>query len=274
MKISKLYPKLERFLPGKTNGAPPSAILTDTQRMFIEWNAERLGVSEAESARRFASSMAAVKDGHSGSEYSSFCKVSYEIYQVFNNDSAREIYDSYRIHGPMHFLRMLGYKEPVWSEEDAIVRKLLGRSHVDILDYGCGLAQRSRSLATFLARKGVAVSLHLADIPTIRKEFLLWLGKKSGISIAFLECTAEKPIPDLPASELVFANDFFEHVFDPILYFERFHASLKSGGLIEANIDDQEEGYMHVSPNLGKVREKIRAYGYKELSKFRLYEKN
>lgn len=272
MDIGKISAKLGRFLPNGSN-PPPSPGLNDTQRMFIRWNAERLGIPEEESGRRFAMSMGAVKGGLSGTEYRAFNKLSYDIFQVFCNDSAKEIYAAYKMHGPMHFLRMLSYKEPVWNDEDTMVRKLLGRSRVDILDFGCGLAQRSRSLAAFLAKKGASVHLHLADIPTIRKDFLLWLGPKSGISIDFLDCTLENPIPDLPPCDLVLAIDFFEHVYDPVLYFERFDASMKGGSLIEADVADHEDEFMHVSPKLGKLRERIGSYGYKELIKSRLYEK-
>jgi SAM-dependent methyltransferase len=256
---------------GGTEGFPAEP--TGTQRMFAQWNAERLNISLEESQRRYERSWTAVEGGHRGPRYRAFNELAYALFQVFCDDSQAEIYESSRLHGPMHFLRMLSSPDPKWSDQDALVKPLLDRSRVDILDYGCGLAQRSRSLADHLRERGVEARLHLADIPTIRKEFLLWLGEKTGIPTAFLDCTAATPIPELPPCDACFAMDFFEHVYDPVRYFDRMHASLRPRGVILADVQDHEAEFMHVSPRLGALRERFRGLGYAELVPGRVYAK-
>ena len=256
---------------GGTKGRPDK--LTQTQQSFIAWNAERLGITPEESRKRYFESWGALEGGHAGNGYRAFNDTAYRLFQVFHNDGQAEIYEAYRMHAPMHCLRMLSYGEPTWRDEDVLVRKLSGRGRVDILDFGCGLAQRSRSLAVHLQGKGVPVRLFLADIPTIRKDFLLWLGEKAGTPTTFLPCTRETPIPELPACDLCLANDFFEHVHDPLLYFNRFHAALNPGGLMEADVADHEDIFMHVSPKLGMLRDRLRDLGYRVLVPDSIYGK-
>ena len=238
--------------------------LTGTQKMFLRWNAERLNLTPEESERRYIASWGAVKGGHAGIGFREFNVSAHELFRVFFNDSEAEIYDAYRFYGPLHMLRMLSYPEPVWSAKDLVVKKLLASPKADILDYGCGLAQRSRSLAGFLRENGIEVRLFLADIPTLRKDFLLWLGEKTGIPTTFLECTAAMPIPELPACDVCFALDFFEHVHNPVENFNRIHQALRPGGLLEADLEDHENEFMHVSPRLGVLRARIRELGYEE----------
>ena len=253
-------------------GAPPRA-LTQTQEMFIEWNAQRLNISVEASKTRYFVSWSALHNGHGGSEFRALNDLSYALFQVFSNDSAAEVYAAYALHAPMHFLRMLSYAEPHWREDDIVVQHLGRCSTVNILDYGCGLAQKSRTLAVYLANKGIAINLYLVDIPTIRKEFLLWWGKKAGISVTFFDCTADVPIPNLPPCDFCIATEFFEHVYDPVRYFDKIHAALRNTGLLETEISDHGDEFMHVSPNLKSVRDRIHELGYEELKQNVIFRK-
>jgi SAM-dependent methyltransferase len=248
--------------------------LTHSQQMFLRWNAERLNISFEESRKRYFASWRAIRGGHAGSDYRNFNALSHDLLQVFFSDAEREIYTAYELHGPMHFLRMLSYSEPQWNEDDLIVRHLRHYSAVDIMDYGCGLAQKSRTLADYLKKRGIATSLTLIDIPTIRKEFLLWLGKQTGIPVTFLDSSATEPIPDLPGCDICFATEFFEHVYDPIRYFDHIHAAIKRNGLLVTNVADHKEGFMHVSPNLLALRNRMKALNYKELLPNKIYMKS
>jgi SAM-dependent methyltransferase len=145
---------------------------------------------------------------------------------------------------------------------------------VDIIDYGCGLAQTSRSLAMYLNQRGIAVRLFLVDIPTMLKDFLLWLGKQTGIETTFLDVTVTTPIPVLPKCDICIATEFFEHVYNPLIYFERIHNALKDNGLLITNISDHTKEFMHVTPNLQELRSKIQSLPYDMIMADKIYKKN
>jgi len=252
-------------------GVPPT--LTATQEAFCLWTAERLGIQLDESRRRFNKSWSMFPNGHVGQEYRTFCLLSYGLYQVFYDDSEREVYEAYRMNSPMHFLRLLSYQESVWPAAHPIVEALSGKGDVTIVDYGCGIAQLSRGLAETLRKHGTNVSLILVDIPTLRKDFLLWLGSKTGIPMEFLDCSRARPIPDLPNSDVVIATEVFEHLHDPMPAFEEIHRTLKPSGFLVTNIGDHEREFMHVSPNLNALRDRTRELQYKELQYLHLFQK-
>lgn len=260
-----------RFL--KSFGSRPDVAMTRTQESFILWNAERLGISAEESRRRYQRSWNAIQGGHGGRAYRRFNDLAYEFLQVLFDDSEGEVFESYRMHAPMHFLRMLSYEDPVWSDDDPIVLAQRGRSAVTILDFGCGLAHRSRALALDLRDRGVTANLALADIVTLRKGFLLWLGERSGISTTFLDCSAAAPIPTLPPCDVCIATEFFEHVYDPVKYFDHIDAALRPGGMLLTGASDHHAEYMHVSPNLAALRERIRERAYQSLQPNVLFQK-
>jgi hypothetical protein len=247
--------------------------MTATQEAFLQWNAGRLGISLEESKLRYAASSAVLPGGHGGSEFGKFNGVAHEVFRVFFEDSATEVFDTYRYHGPMHFLVMLTYPEPKWAATDLIVRELSKRSEVSLLDFGCGLAQQSRTLAVYLRDQGIKVRLTLADIPTLRQEFLIWWGKHVAIPTTFLPCTRDTPIPELPECDLCQTTEFFEHVHDPVMYFDRFDAKLSHGGLLVTGVMDHHAAFMHVSPELGALRARIAERGYQTLVANRVLRK-
>lgn len=247
--------------------------MTRTQQLFLQWNAERLGISLDESKRRYAASWAVLTGGHSGRAFDKFNGVAHDIFRVFYDDNATEVFDTYRYHGPMHFLAMLTYPEPQWRESDLVVKELAGRQRVTILDFGCGLAQQSRTLAEYLRGRGIEVRLVLADIPTLRQQFLLWWGEHTGIPTTFLACSAAAPIPELPECNICVATEFFEHVHQPVAYFDRIDASLANGGLLATGIMDHHIDFLHVSPRLNALRDRVAARGYEVVIADRLLRK-
>ncbi len=257
------------FWPG---GTPP-ARLNQTQTWFCDWNAERLGITVEDSRRRYAESWQALRGGHGGPEFRGYCVLSHTLFRVFYDDNPGEVYAAYRFHGPMHFLRMLSYAEPDWAADDPVVAHLRACPDPRILDFGCGLAQRSRGLALKLQADGQTVGLDLVDIPTERKAFLLWLGGRLGIPTTFADCTPEAPIPPLGPCDACIATEVFEHLHAPLTYLEAMHAALRPGGLLVTNIADQKPEYMHVSPDLSDLRARLAELGYAELAPTRLYRK-
>ncbi|HEY5102395.1 MAG TPA: hypothetical protein VII70_06400, partial [Steroidobacteraceae bacterium] len=171
----------------------PISQLSRTQEYFVEWNAERLGISAAESRTRYVQSWNAVPGGHNGKAFEKFHGQCYDLFKVFADDSPKEVIEAYQLHGVVHFLTMLTYPEPQWSSQDIIVKQFREKSSISILDFGCGLAQHSRTLAEYLRGRGLEVSVVLADIPTIRKDFLIWWGKRCSIPLMFLDCTTAHP---------------------------------------------------------------------------------
>lgn len=241
--------------------------------MFLQWNAERLNISLQESQQRYFASWSAIRGGHAGSDYRSFNGLSYDLFQVFVSDTQKEVPEAYDLHSYMHFLRMLSYPEPNWKANDAIVAHLDSHSEVAIIDYGCGLAQRSKALGKCLSEKGVTVELILVDIPTLRREFLLWCGKQTSIQTTFLACTPTRPMPDLPSCDICFATEFFEHVYEPVRYFEHIHHALKPQGVLVTNTSDHDREFMHVSPDLHALRERIHQLAYREWQTNRIFSK-
>jgi SAM-dependent methyltransferase len=251
----------------------PISQLTRTQEYFLEWNAQRLAITLAASRARYIESWNAVRNGHSGRAFEKFHGQCYDIFRVFADDGPKEVIDAYKLHGVVHFLAMLTYPEPQWFDEDVIVKQFRDQAGISILDFGCGLAQQSRTLAEYLHAKGLAVQLFLADIPTVREDFLLWWGKRCAIATTFLECTVERPIPDLPQNDLCFALEFFEHVYDPATYFTCIDQALAPGGLLVTNFADHHKEFMHVSPKLAPLRQAVRANHYEEIFANFIYRK-
>ena len=247
--------------------------LNQTQFWFCEWNAERLGISLEASTQRYLHSLAAIPGGPLGIEFHLFNELSHEIFRPFADDSPGEVAEAYHFHAHLHFLMMLGRDEKVWSPEDPVVQCLPKEGPVSILDYGCGLAQTSRGLATLLRDRGQAVSLALVDLPTIRRPFLAWTGERMGIAVKNLDVTPETPIPDLPDCDICFATEVFEHMHDPLPAFERIEKSLAPGGLLLTNVKDHHEEFMHVTPNLKPLRDRLDALGYTALRPGHIFQK-
>ncbi|HEY5069444.1 MAG TPA: methyltransferase domain-containing protein [Candidatus Acidoferrum sp.] len=251
----------------------PVSQLTRTQEYFLEWNAQRLGITFAESHARYIQSWDAVPHGHNGRAFEKFHGQCYELFRVFADDRPTEVIDAYKLHAVVHFLTMLTYPEPQWFDEDVIVKQFRNRSAISILDFGCGLAQHSRTLAEYMLAKGLKVNIALADIPTVREDFLIWWGKRCGIPTTFLECSVEHPIPELPQVDLCFALEFFEHVYDPVTYFIRINEAMTPGGVLVTNFSDHHKEFMHVSPQLAPLREAVQERGYEEIFANFIYRK-
>ena len=255
---------------------PPCPLppLTDTQERFIEWNASRLHIPHEASRQRLMESMSVFPGGHGGHAYKEFCDLSYKIIGVLYGDAEAEIFSSYPFYGPLHMLRFLSYADKnIYTSDTDFVGILKKRDEITILDFGCGLAHESRGMAHAFLGLNKPCRLLLADIPTIRKEFVLWLCQQNGIDATFFDCCAERPIPAFPKYDLLVATEVFEHVYDPVKYFDALNGNLNEGGLIFTNVSDHHREFMHVSPNLEKLRTHILAAGFREIRDHALFQK-
>ncbi|MEQ8276954.1 MAG: class I SAM-dependent methyltransferase [Deltaproteobacteria bacterium] len=241
------------------------------QEAFIRWNAARLDITEEESRQRYLASAAAAEGGHAGREFRKHCETAHEVFRVLWSDTQHEVLDAYRFHAPMHFLRMIAYTEATWADDDPIVQAIDRNSDdFTIVDYGCGLAQKSINLAR---RHPDRAHLFLVDIPTIRREFLAWYAADLGIPCEFGDVSEDHPIPELPQHDVCIAEQVFEHIYNPGEVFEVIHAALRPGGYLQTNVADHKEEFMHVTPKLEALRERIRALGYEALVPDRLFRK-
>lgn len=247
--------------------------LNPWQEGFCAWNAERLGISQAEAERRYRDSWNALPGGHAGPAYRRLCKEQMDVLSVIADDSPAEVYDSYVLHSWLFMLRQISQPVPVWADDHRVVRGLAGVAAPVIVDYGCGTAQASISLALALRERGAAPRLVLADIPTVRLEFVAWLAGRLGLPCQTLACTRESPLPDFPKAHVIVAIEVFEHLHDPLPALERLDAALRPGGFILTNVDDHEDEFMHVSPNLDRLRDRLAAGGYEELDRYLLFRK-
>jgi SAM-dependent methyltransferase len=247
--------------------------LNPWQAGFCAWNAERLGISVADSERRYRASWKALPGGHGGAEFRSVCKTQMDVLSVIADDSPSEVYESYTLHSWLFLLRQISQPVPVWGDDHPVVRGLAAMPAPVIVDYGCGVAQSSIALALALRDKGAKPHLVLADIPTVRLDFVAWLCRRMNLSCETLACTREHPLPSFPPADVAIAVEIFEHLHDPLPALERLDAALRSGGFIVTNVDDHEPEFMHVSPNLHGLRERLAALGYDELGRYMLFRK-
>jgi len=253
-------------------GGTPPTHLNCWQEAFCEWNAERLGLSLAESRERFDRSWAALAGGHGGRVFKMHAHAQMELCRPFWGNTPEELRQAYAAHQPLQLLRLLSYREPsldAWPE----LRGLEQRPSPRIVDFGCGLAQLSITWTRHLRERGRPAELFLADLPLLQLEFLRWLCPRWGLPATIAVCTPEEPIPPLPPCDLCVATEVLEHVHDPMRYLESFAAAVKPGGCLLTNIEDHTTEFLHVSPQLASLREYLVRQGWRALRPGRLYEK-
>jgi SAM-dependent methyltransferase len=247
--------------------------LNPYQEAFTRWNAQRLGITLDESRARLVASIRTLRGGHSGLAFRIFNDLSHAIYQPFVTDTEREVYAAYEFHSSAHFLRTLSQGPPNWPADHPVLRTFGGAPAVSILDFGCGMAQPSISLAQRLMALGTRPRLLLADIPTLRFEFVGWLAADWGIEARQYPCTPERPVPEIEKCDVLIAREFFEHVYDPVGYFQALDRFLLPGGMLVTNVADHHDEFMHVSPDLAPLRDSLVNLGYDTVLANRVFRK-
>ncbi len=97
--------------------------------------------------------------------------------------------------------------------------------------------------------------------------------KKGKIPGTLTDCTASTPIPKLPGCDICIATEFFEHVHDPMKYFDEMHSALRNNGLLITNVANHKKEFMHVTPNLQSLRNKIQELNYEIFKKDKILRK-
>ena len=271
--MSKLSNEWRAFLERRfVRGAKPAG-LNMWQEAFCRWTAERSGIDVDVSYERFNASWAALKGGHRGRQFKLYCELHHDLLRPFVDNRPEEIRQAYVTHSHLHFLRMLSYEIPRWPTHIPELAPLFDNSRPTIVDFGCGLAQLTISLALFLREKGCSPEMFLADIPVPQLEFLRWFCHRLKLPATIAECTTSIPLPQLPACDLLVATELFEHLHDPLQYLAAFCEAAKPGGFLLTNIADHTSEFLHVTPDLAPLREYLRKRGWRELRSNRIFQK-
>lgn len=243
------------------------------QESFCAWNAERLGISDEESRHRYRASWQALPDGHRGDTFRRFTETQVAVLSVIANDSVREIHDSYRLHDWMFLLRQISLPVPVWHDDHPMMNALKDVAAPVIIDFGCGMAQASVSIALALRQKGAVPKLVLADLPSMRLEFLSWLCRRLGLVHQSLPCTRARPLPDFPPAHVAIGTDVFGHLHDPMPALECLDAALLPGGFLLTNFDEGESEVLRVRSDLSRLYHRLASLGYIALDRHMLFRK-
>lgn len=266
---------LRALRPQRINGVELPGIerLNLWQEGFCEWNGQRLRIPLGDAVERYRRSWNAFPGGHAGEEFRHFCLQQENVFSVLADDTPQEVHQAYKLHSWLFLLRQIAQPVPTWHDGDPVLEGLSEDASPVIVDFGCGMAQAAISLSLALRERGVEPQLFLADLPTVRLEFVAWLCRRLGLDSVAAVCTVENPVPDLPRARLVIANEVFEHLHDPVSTFIRLDSALDSGGFLLTNVADHEPEFMHVSPDLSALRQRIAGRRYVELKPNLLFRK-
>lgn len=231
---------------------------------FVEFISQKRNISIEQAEKLVECARAQFPGGWGGMEFRHFTELALETFRpLYDETSPDALVETYRFHGPVDFLRMLSY--PIPSELDlySIVSKLSGKTTVDIVDYGCGLAHRTVMVSKILIAQGSQVRLHLVDIRRdLHCEFLDNLCRKFKIPYEFVEVSQNQFYPELPAHDYCDAVSVLEHIPEPLIVLNNIHSKLKPDGILLAAVEDEAREMMHVSPNLQSVRSRLSELGY------------
>lgn len=234
---------------------------------FSEFVANRRGIAPAEAQRLVDAASGQFEGGWGGNDYRRFTELALETFRPLYGDATEaELLETYRFHGGMDFLRMLGYVVPDASELKPILQILSKKQGARIVDYGCGLAHRSIAVARALIAAGSDVELILVDVRReLHLDFLTFVCRKNAVPMRFIEVTSNGVYPALPDHDYCEAVSVLEHLRDPVAAIEHIDAALRPGGLLLASVEDEMEEMMHVSTDLSVVRDKLVLADYVKL---------
>lgn len=122
-----------------------------------------------------------------------------------------------------------------------------------IVDYGCGLGYVSFEIG--LLNKNSKI--YLVDIDSLVLEFAKFRFNKYGINVETIIVSKDDLYPNLPKHNLCIATDVMEHIAHPLNAYNNIYESLEKGGILYGDFDNREVMSFHISPDLGKLREKI-----------------
>jgi SAM-dependent methyltransferase len=222
-----------------------------TQRLFIAWNAERLGIDLQASIDRFARSYFHMPHGEQA--FRDLITHAHEVLSVFYGDGPGEIYAAHQMHQHLHLLRWMSYKTGALP-----IALADGKQQATILDYGCGTAMISINTAIDWRTQGVTVRLVLADIHTVITDFLVYACRALGIELQ----TVDLPAESLPGCDIAIATEVWEHLYNPVAALEQVDTAIRPGGYLLTDVSDRQAEMFHVTPDLSALRERFGQMSY------------
>jgi hypothetical protein len=135
------------------------------RRDLAEFVAAKRGIDVTRAVELMGRAEGQFLGGWGGQDYRRFTELALETFRpLYDETSDAELVRTYQFHGPVDFLRMIGYAIPTLQDIGPILKCLEGNSKVEILDYGCGLAHRTVAVARCLLKRQVNVKVTFVDI--------------------------------------------------------------------------------------------------------------
>jgi len=266
--------------------------LNEVERDFIEFMAARRNRPVAEMEEIFVSTRA--RFGFSGPDYGRLTGLIPRLYRImYDTSTEEETVKCYRAHELLHLFKYLSYSYPKpksvllrnlrrdlkkgqWRNIHNFLRRKLAfgkekkglhlgppgiarflvesvESPLVVVDYGSGLAYISYEIA----RLSPGVRVFLVDIDCLVLEFAEFRLKKIGADVQTIAVTETSLYPSLPEHNICIASEVMEHLARPLVAYDNIHHAMRVGGILYGGFEDHRPNMFHVSPDLGKVREKI-----------------
>jgi 2-polyprenyl-3-methyl-5-hydroxy-6-metoxy-1,4-benzoquinol methylase len=171
----------------------------------------------------------------------------------FVDQSPEGLLRSYREQDLVYAARlMLGYhrSEFIAPFLDRI-EQITGGTKLDVLDYGCGVADISLGLAA----RGHHVTIVDIDIPRFSFTQRRFAARNLPVEVITLDSTESVPDLGVERYDLAIATEVFEHVRSPRTLLEQISSALRDGGLMLNSMGiefERERGGDHLEESLAE----------------------
>ena len=237
----------------------PGFEITEWQQLFIEFIAYKRGIPIDQARQEYIDGWNSIPGGYRGPEFKRLIAQTADLASPLLGKTPEEVAKSYERFAELHLLRWTAYKLQLWpAQQEFLMEKRKHCSAFYIVDYGCGDAQKSLSLAKELISWDAYVNITFIDVPTLRKDFVLWATDQIGADSCWVDSSSKGPGERygdvIEAADVIIAWEVLEHVFNPEHTMSMILRSLGTHGHLVANINDHGREYFHVSTDLSKVR--------------------
>ena len=266
--------------------------LNEVETDFIEFMAARRNKPAAELEEVFRRTKA--RFGFSGPDYAKLTGQIPRLYRImFDTTTAEETVKCYRAHELLHLFAYLSYTYPKpkssllrdfrrdlkkgeWRNMHNFLKRKLSRGKkqtgvhlgppgvaqflidsIDgppvVVDYGSGLAYVSYEIA----QANREAKIFLVDIDCLVLEFAEFRLKKIGADVQTIAVTETNLHPVLPEHNICIASEVMEHIDQPLVAYENICHAMQAGGILYGGFEDHQPNMFHISPDLGRLRERI-----------------